>query len=50
MSEIRKRTIGDTSAETRDVSDDQVNTYFFVFRNFQYCYSSLNFLISLLSY
>lgn len=26
MSDIRKRTIGDTSPETRDVSDDQVNT------------------------
>lgn len=34
MSEIRKRTIGDTSAETRDVSDDQVNTYFLFFEIF----------------
>lgn len=34
MSEIRKRIIGDTSAETRDVSDDQVNTYFLFFEIF----------------
>lgn len=30
MSEIRKRTVGDASTETRDVSDNQVNGVFFI--------------------
>lgn len=51
MSEIRKRTIGDISAETRDVSDDQVNIYilFFEIFNTAFFFEFLKIFIKILS-